>query len=135
MFFKKNKNTAIGAKTSIEEKNKKFAEKINSQLPEDIIEAKSSSPIVGNRYKVHLNIDEEADINVHRLILINPAIYKSCLILLILNFIMAISISMILYTKEDSQFYASSPDGRIWKLDTRETPNGSFKIQQHKEAK
>lgn len=135
MFFKKNKNTSVGVKASIEEKNKRFAEKINRQLPEDIIETKSNSPIVGNRYKVYLSTEEATDINVHRLILINPTIYKSCLILLILNFILAVSISIVLYTKEDSQFYASSPDGRIWKLDTRETPNGSFKIQQHKEAK
>ena len=37
-----------------------------------------------------------------------------------------------LLIRPDTKFFASSPDGRTWELNTRKNPDGSFVIKEYK---
>ena len=51
---------------------------------------------------------------------------------MLLTFLFTLATSAILIFRKDSDFYATSPNGQVWKLNTRETPKGSFDIQEYK---
>ena len=129
MFFKKNKELTQ------EEQNKiNLAKKIQSKLPDNFIEndKENKTNQSSNKYKIHRNIMEEADFNIDNYIQNNPIIYKTCFILIVLHFIIIVMTSVTLFMKPDTKFFATSPDGRVWELNTRENPNGNFVIKEYK---
>ena len=129
MFFKKNKELTQ------EEQNKiNLAKKIQSKLPDNLIEndKENKTNQSSNKYKIHRNIMEEADFNIDNYIQNNPIIYKTCFILIVLHFIIIVMTSVTLFMKPDTKFFATSPDGRVWELNTRENPNGKFVIKEYK---
>lgn len=129
MFFKKNKELTQ------EEQNKiNLAKKIQSKLPDNLIEndKENKTNQSSNKYKIHRNIMEEADFNIDNYIQNNPIIYKTCFILIVLHFIIIVMTSVTLFMKPDTKFFATSPDGRVWELNTRENPNGNFVIKEYK---
>lgn len=129
MSFKKNKELTQ------EEQNKiNLAKKIQSKLPDNLIEndKENKTNQSSNKYKIHRNIMEEADFNIDNYIQNNPIIYKTCFILIVLHFIIIVMTSVTLFMKPDTKFFATSPDGRVWELNTRENPNGNFVIKEYK---
>ena len=129
MFFKKNKELTQ------EEQNKiNLAKKIQSKLPDNFIDndKENKTNQSSNKYKIHRNIMEEADFNIDNYIQNNPIIYKTCFILIVLHFIIIVMTSVTLFMKPDTKFFATSPDGRVWELNTRENPNGNFVIKEYK---
>ena len=129
MFFKESK------KLTQEDQNKiNLAKKIQSKLPEDLIEndKENKTNQSSNKYKIHRNIMEEADFNIDHYIQNNHLIYKAIFILIVLHVIIITMSSVTLFMKPDTKFFATSPDGRVWELNTRENPNGNFVIKEYK---
>lgn len=114
-----------------------FAKKIANELPEGIVnnDNKKQSVNTGNKYKIDLSVEETTDKYLDLYIEGNPKIYKTVLILIILNAIIMLSTTLTLVLRDDTKFFASAPDGRNWELKTRETPNGSFKITDYQGRK
>lgn len=83
-------------------------------------------------YKKNYFIEERSDTLSEQNKLTATIIYKYSLFTMILTMFFILATIFILVTRDDSKIYASSPDGRIWELETREIPNGSFKIKEYK---
>lgn len=129
MFFKKNKKVIQDAQDKIN-----LAKKIQSKLPEDFVknEQENKTAQASNRYKINRTIEEECDANIEHYINHNDKIYKFCLILVVLNFIIMSINPIILLIRPDTRFFASSPDGKTWELNTRKHPEGDFVIKEYK---
>ena len=83
-------------------------------------------------YKKEYFIEERSDALVDHNIRSSKFIFKYTVVVMLLTFLFTVATSAILIFRKDSDFYATSPNGQVWKLNTRETPKGSFEIQEYK---
>jgi hypothetical protein len=129
-MFSKNKKQL----TQDDIKKINLAKKIQSNLPSDLIEndKENKANQSSNRYKIERTVEEDSDFNINNNIINNPKIYKFGFIIMILNFIIMLATPVTLLIRPDTKFFASSPDGRTWELNTRKNPDGSFVIKEYK---
>lgn len=86
-----------------------------------------------NKFKVNLSVEAEADQYFHVYEKANNFIYKYCICCIAAIFIFIVMTVMILFLRDDSRFYLSTPEGKVVEVDTRLTPQGSFKVSQYKD--
>lgn len=86
-------------------------------------------------YRKEYFIEERSDATFEMNKITSPIIYKYTIFTLIVSLICILATVLHLIIRDDTRFYATSPDGRVWELRTRETPNGSFKIDYHHSIK
>ena len=88
---------------------------------------KKKSRFEGARFQRELmSYEEIADTRFELNMMVANILYKSSVIAIILMYVLLFLTAMHLVFRDDTRFYASSPDGRIVELTTRETPDGKF---------
>lgn len=105
----------------------------NVVIKEEVKEVEVEEVFVGTKFKKTLSVEEESDSYAMLYSKVNEIIYKYNIALIILNFLIVFITAITLLTRDDTRFFATSPDGRVWELNTSNKPDGNFNIYQHKD--
>lgn len=100
---------------------------IRVRVPSDADSIKST--ITGTKIPKRMNPIHEEGVYLAHNIDLTRQFFKLSFVLDGLTFLFVIATALMLFFKPDSEFYATSPNGTVVKLNARTSPEGSFKIQ------
>lgn len=85
-------------------------------------------------FPIKYSVEEKSDFFAEQNRYLARFLYRYTIFILFVSMFLSLGTSAYLVFRSDSAIYASSGDGKIIWLETRETPDGSFKLPNVREA-